>query len=297
PADRRRRVRDRRRGARRRRGAVSCAPGARAVRAQGGASPRARLRRRAGARRDAAAVALVRRDVGHERSRVGAWRDARRGLGSRRPDDRDRRVALELAAAVPRRGRAERRRPHAPGDARRARRSTRALPPDVARPRARAVGAGAAGEVRRDAGLRQRVRAALRRRPRLHDRALLGVLRRPARRDAPARRRARAGGVRRVAAHAPRDGRGGGAMIRALLSTDHKVVAIRAGIVAALFFAGAGVLALLIRTELAQPGLQVVSRAGYTQLFTMHGSTMIFLVVIPIAMAACLYLVPLQVGT
>ncbi len=85
-------------------------------------------------------------------------------------------------------------------------------------------------------------------------------------------------------------------MIRALLSTDHKVVAIRAGIVAALFFAGAGVLALLVRAELAQPGMQVVSRAGYAQLFTMHGSTMIFLVVIPLALAACLYLVPLQIG-
>jgi len=85
-------------------------------------------------------------------------------------------------------------------------------------------------------------------------------------------------------------------MIAALLSTDHKVVAIRAGIAAAVFFVGAGVLALLIRAELAQPGLQVVSRTGYTQLFTMHGSTMIFLVVIPIALAACLYLVPLQVG-
>jgi cytochrome c oxidase subunit 1 len=86
-------------------------------------------------------------------------------------------------------------------------------------------------------------------------------------------------------------------MIAALLSTDHKVVAIRAGIVSALFFVGAGVLALLIRSERAQPGLQVVSRAGYTQLFTMHGSTMIFLVVIPLALAACLYLVPLQIGT
>ncbi len=85
-------------------------------------------------------------------------------------------------------------------------------------------------------------------------------------------------------------------MIAAFLSTDHKVVAIRAGVVAAIFFAGAGVLALLMRAELAQPGLQVVSRAGYTQLFTMHGSTMIFLVVLPVALAACLYLVPLQIG-
>ncbi|HUR84570.1 MAG TPA: cbb3-type cytochrome c oxidase subunit I [Solirubrobacteraceae bacterium] len=85
-------------------------------------------------------------------------------------------------------------------------------------------------------------------------------------------------------------------MVAALLSTDHKVVAIRAVVVAAVFFAGAGILALLMRAELAEPGLQVVSRAGYTQLFTMHGSTMIFLVVIPLALAACLYLVPLQIG-
>jgi cytochrome c oxidase subunit 1 len=86
-------------------------------------------------------------------------------------------------------------------------------------------------------------------------------------------------------------------MITALLGTDHKVVAIRTAVIAALFFAGAGVLALLMRTELAQPGLQVTSRAGYDELFTMHGSTMIFLVVIPVALAACLYLVPLQLGT
>ncbi len=85
-------------------------------------------------------------------------------------------------------------------------------------------------------------------------------------------------------------------MVAALLSADHKVVAIRAVVVAAVFFAGAGILALLMRAELAEPGLQVVSRAGYTQLFTMHGSTMIFLVVIPLALAACLYLVPLQIG-
>ena len=85
-------------------------------------------------------------------------------------------------------------------------------------------------------------------------------------------------------------------MIAALVSTDHKVVAIRAGVAAAVFFVGAGVLALVIRAELTQPGLQVVSRAGYAQLFTMHGSTMVFLVVIPIALAVCLYLVPLQIG-
>jgi cytochrome c oxidase subunit 1 len=86
-------------------------------------------------------------------------------------------------------------------------------------------------------------------------------------------------------------------MIRALWGADHKVVAIRTMLTAGLFFVGGGVLALVLRTELAQPGLQVVSRAGYSELFTMHGSTMIFLVVIPLALAICLYLVPLQVGS
>lgn len=85
-------------------------------------------------------------------------------------------------------------------------------------------------------------------------------------------------------------------MIRALASTDHKVVGLRMTVTALLFFLAGGVLALVLRTELAKPGLQVVSHQGYDELFTMHGSTMIFLVVIPIALAFCLYLVPLQVG-
>jgi cytochrome c oxidase subunit I len=85
-------------------------------------------------------------------------------------------------------------------------------------------------------------------------------------------------------------------VIRALASTDHKVVGLRLAITAAVFFLGGGVLALLMRTELAKPGLQVVSHQGYNELFTMHGSTMIFLVVIPAALAFCVYLVPLQIG-
>jgi cytochrome c oxidase subunit I len=51
-----------------------------------------------------------------------------------------------------------------------------------------------------------------------------------------------------------------------------------------------------MRAELAEPGLQVVSRDTYNALFTMHGSTMIYLFVTPVALALGLYLVPLQVG-
>jgi cytochrome c oxidase subunit 1 len=85
-------------------------------------------------------------------------------------------------------------------------------------------------------------------------------------------------------------------VIAALASTDNKVIGLRMAVTALLFFLAGGVLALLLRTELAQPGLQVVSHQGYDELFTMHGSTMIFLVVIPAAMAFCVYLVPLQIG-
>jgi cytochrome c oxidase subunit 1 len=85
-------------------------------------------------------------------------------------------------------------------------------------------------------------------------------------------------------------------VIAALVSTDHKVIGLRMAVTALLFFLGGGVLALLLRSELAEPGLQVVSHQGYDELFTMHGSTMIFLVVIPVALAFCVYLVPLQIG-
>jgi cytochrome c oxidase subunit 1 len=85
-------------------------------------------------------------------------------------------------------------------------------------------------------------------------------------------------------------------MLRALASTDHKVIALRTLAVAGIFFLAAGILALVIRGELAEPGMQVTSYAGYNELFTMHGSTMIFLVVIPVALAVCVYMVPLQIG-
>ena len=85
------------------------------------------------------------------------------------------------------------------------------------------------------------------------------------------------------------------APLRALASTDHKRVALGAGAVAFAFFIAGGVLALLMRTQLAADG-GVVSQANYNQLFTMHGSTMVYLFVVPVALAVGLYFVPLQVG-
>jgi cytochrome c oxidase subunit I len=79
-------------------------------------------------------------------------------------------------------------------------------------------------------------------------------------------------------------------------STDHKRIGVRVATYAFGFFLLSGVLALLMRTELAQPELQVMSRDTYNQLFTMHGSGMFFLVLTPLALALGVYLVPLQIG-
>jgi cytochrome c oxidase subunit 1 len=81
-----------------------------------------------------------------------------------------------------------------------------------------------------------------------------------------------------------------------LFATDHKSVAVRTFATGFLFFLAGGVLALLMRTELMAPGMQVTSRAGYNQMFSMHGSTMIYLFVAPFALALGTYFVPLQVG-
>jgi cytochrome c oxidase subunit 1 len=80
------------------------------------------------------------------------------------------------------------------------------------------------------------------------------------------------------------------------VGTDHKGVALRLGAVAFGFFVAGGVLALLMRAELAAPGMQMTSRDGYDQFFSMHGSTMIYLFVTPVALALGTYFVPLQVG-
>jgi cytochrome c oxidase subunit 1 len=81
-----------------------------------------------------------------------------------------------------------------------------------------------------------------------------------------------------------------------IATTDHKRVAVRMAAAALFFFLLSGAFALLIRAELADPGLQLVGEDAYNQLFTMHGSGMIYLVFIPLALAVGVYFVPLQVG-
>jgi cytochrome c oxidase subunit 1 len=79
-------------------------------------------------------------------------------------------------------------------------------------------------------------------------------------------------------------------------TTDHKRIGLRLSVYAFVFFLVGGVLALFMRAELARPGLQVVSEHTYNELFTMHGSTMLYLVAVPLALALGVYFVPLQIG-
>ena len=81
-----------------------------------------------------------------------------------------------------------------------------------------------------------------------------------------------------------------------LTTVDHKRIGIMYGGSAMFFFAIGGFEALLIRLQLAAPEGKLYSADLYNQLFTMHGVTMIFLVVIPLGAAFMNYLMPLQVG-
>jgi cytochrome c oxidase subunit I+III len=66
--------------------------------------------------------------------------------------------------------------------------------------------------------------------------------------------------------------------------------------VSLLFFVLAGVLALIMRTQLAQPELELVSHKLYNQLFTMHGTVMMFLFAVPAVEALSVYLLPNMLG-
>ena len=81
-----------------------------------------------------------------------------------------------------------------------------------------------------------------------------------------------------------------------LTTTDHKKIGIMYLINSILFFIAGGILALVVRVELAQPGLQIVNEAFYNQAFTMHASFMLFLFVIPILAGFGNYVVPLHLG-
>ena len=81
-----------------------------------------------------------------------------------------------------------------------------------------------------------------------------------------------------------------------LTTVDHKKIGVLYIANAFAFFFFAGLLALVIRTELAVPGLQFVDENTFNQAFTMHGTLMIFLFIVPIFSGFANYVVPLMLG-
>jgi cytochrome c oxidase subunit 1 len=81
-----------------------------------------------------------------------------------------------------------------------------------------------------------------------------------------------------------------------LTTTDHKKIGIMYLVNSFVFFAIGGTLALLMRTQLARPDNHVLSAHLYNEVFTIHGTLMIFLVIFPFLAGFGNYIVPLQVG-
>ncbi len=86
------------------------------------------------------------------------------------------------------------------------------------------------------------------------------------------------------------------ALMEWLTTVDHKKIGIMYMVASFVFFIFGGLMALIIRLELAQPGQQVVDAATYNQMFSMHGTTMIFLFIVPMFAGFGNYLIPLQIG-
>ncbi len=81
-------------------------------------------------------------------------------------------------------------------------------------------------------------------------------------------------------------------------STDHKVIGIQYFWTSFAFFFLGGLMALLVRLELARPGMNFFSADQYNQFFTMHGTIMIFFFIIPMLTGAFgNFIMPLQLGT
>jgi cytochrome c oxidase subunit 1 len=79
-------------------------------------------------------------------------------------------------------------------------------------------------------------------------------------------------------------------------NTDHKVIGIQYLVTTFFFFLVGGLIAMLIRFELIQPGVDLVDGTVFNRFLTNHGSTMVFLWVIPVLAGFGNYVLPLQLG-
>ncbi len=81
-----------------------------------------------------------------------------------------------------------------------------------------------------------------------------------------------------------------------ITTTDPKVLGQMYLVTAFAFFAIGGLMALIMRSELAAPGLQFLSNEQYNQLFTMHGTIMLLMYATPVVFGFANYILPLQIG-
>ncbi|MEU7854594.1 cytochrome c oxidase subunit I [Nonomuraea sp. NPDC049141] len=88
----------------------------------------------------------------------------------------------------------------------------------------------------------------------------------------------------------------GQVIVKWLSSTDHKIIGHLYLITSFAFFLIGGVMALIMRAELAQPGLQITSNEQFNQLFTMHGTIMLLMFATPLFAGFANELMPLQIG-
>ena len=85
-------------------------------------------------------------------------------------------------------------------------------------------------------------------------------------------------------------------LLQWISSVDHKMIGIMYLLIALLFFLIGGAEALLMRIQLAEPVNHFLTPEAYDQIFTMHGTTMIFLVAMPAVLGFAVYFTPLMIG-
>ena len=81
-----------------------------------------------------------------------------------------------------------------------------------------------------------------------------------------------------------------------ITTVDHKRIGILYGVTAFIFFLMGGIEALIMRAQLARPDNDLVSAQTFNELFTMHGTTMVFLAIMPLSAAFFNFMIPLQIG-
>jgi len=86
-------------------------------------------------------------------------------------------------------------------------------------------------------------------------------------------------------------------VVRVITTTDHKVIGKLYIATSFAWFLGAGLMAMVIRSELAYPGMQVVNEEVYNQLFTMHGTIMLLLFATPLFFGFGNMIMPIQIGS